>query len=126
MSYDTLIDKAKEAREMAYVKYSNFKVGAALLGKSGKIYTGCNVENASYGATICAERVAFTKAISEGEKEFEAIAIVSSSEDVTYPCGICRQFMSEFGLDLKLIFTDEKKISEYKLSDLLPHAFTDF
>ncbi|MDD4833326.1 MAG: cytidine deaminase [Lutispora sp.] len=126
MSYDTLIDKAKEAREMAYVKYSNFKVGAALLGKSGKIYTGCNVENASYGATICAERVAFTKAISEGEKEFEAIAIVSSSEDVTYPCGICRQFMSEFGLDLKLIFTDEKKISEHKLSDLLPHAFTDF
>ncbi|MFA7572170.1 MAG: cytidine deaminase [Lutispora sp.] len=126
MSYDILIDKAKEAREMAYVKYSNFKVGAALLGKSGKIYTGCNVENASYGATICAERVAFTKAISEGEKEFEAIAIVSSSEDVTYPCGICRQFMSEFGLDLKLIFTDEKKISEYKLSDLLPHAFTDF
>lgn len=126
MSYDILIDKAKEAREMAYVKYSNFKVGAALLGKSGKIYTGCNVENASYGATICAERVAFTKAISEGEKEFEAIAIVSSSEDVTYPCGICRQFMSEFGLDLKLIFTDEKKISEYKLSNLLPHAFTDF
>lgn len=126
MSYDILIDKAKEAREMAYVKYSNFKVGAALLGKSGKIYTGCNVENASYGATICAERVAFTKAISEGEKEFEAIAIVSSSEDVTYPCGICRQFMSEFGLDLKLIFTDEKKISECKLSDLLPHAFTDF
>lgn len=126
MSYDILIEKAKEAREMAYVKYSNFKVGAALLGKSGKIYTGCNVENASYGATICAERVAFTKAISEGEKEFEAIAIVSSSEDVTYPCGICRQFMSEFGLDLKLIFTDEKKISEYKLSNLLPHAFTDF
>ena len=126
MNYDILIEKAKEAREKAYVKYSNFKVGAALLGKSGKIYTGCNIENASYGATICAERVAFTKAISEGEKEFEVIAIVSSNEDVTYPCGICRQFMSEFGLDLKLIFTDGKKIAEYKLSDLLPYAFTDF
>ncbi|HCJ58122.1 cytidine deaminase [Lutispora sp.] len=126
MSYDFLIEKAKEAREKAYVKYSNFKVGAALLGKSGKIYTGCNIENASYGATICAERTAFTKAISEGEKEFEAIAIVSSSDDITYPCGICRQFMSEFGLDLKLIFTDGHKIVIYKLSDLLPYAFTEF
>lgn len=126
MDYDILIEKAKEARERAYAKYSNFKVGAALLGKSGRIYTGCNIENASYGATICAERVAFTKAISEGEKEFEAIAIVSSSDDVTYPCGICRQFMSEYGLDLKLIFTDGQKTVIYKLRELLPYAFTEF
>ncbi|SHI88554.1 cytidine deaminase [Lutispora thermophila] len=126
MDYDLLIEKAKEAREKAYVKYSNFKVGAALLAKSGKIYTGCNVENASYGATICAERVAFTKAISEGERDFEAIAIVSSGKEIAYPCGICRQFMSEFGLDLKLIFTDDNKIETYKLYELLPHAFTEF
>jgi len=126
MNYDLLIEKAKEAMERAYVKYSNFKVGAALLAKSGKIYTGCNIENASYSATICAERVAFTKAISEGEKEFEAIAIVSSSNDITYPCGVCRQFMSEFGLDLELIFTDGNKIETYKLRELLPHAFTEF
>lgn len=121
-----LLQKAKSAMDNAYVKYSNFKVGAALLTKSGKIYTGCNIENASYGATICAERVAFTKAISEGEKEFEAIAIVSSSGDYTYPCGICRQFMAEFGIDLKLIFSNGKGTKEYYLKELLPNAFTEF
>ncbi|MGI5997075.1 MAG: cytidine deaminase [Lutispora sp.] len=126
MDYENLIEKAKEVRERAYVKYSNFKVGAALLCKSGRIYTGCNIENASYGATICAERVAYTKAISEGEKEFEAIAIVSSGDGIAYPCGICRQFMSEFGMDLKLIFTDGHKIETYRLHELLPHAFTEF
>ncbi len=121
-----LLEKAREAMDKAYVKYSDFKVGAALLTKSGKIFTGCNIENASYSATICAERVAFTKAISEGEKEFEAIAIVSSSGGYTYPCGVCRQFMSEFGLDLKLIFSDGKSIKEYHLKELLPYAFTEF
>jgi len=126
MNYGILIEKAKEARARAYVKYSNFKVGAALLGKSGKIYTGCNIENASYGATICAERVAFTKAISEGEKEFEAIAIVTGDDKITYPCGICRQFMSEFGLDLKLIFAGDDKVVTHNLSELLPYAFTEF
>jgi len=126
MDYEFLIEKAREVRERAYVKYSNFKVGAALLCKSGKIYTGCNIENASYGATICAERVAFTKAISEGEKEFEAIAIVSSGDKIAFPCGICRQFMSEFGMDLTLIFSDGQKIETYKLHELLPHAFTEF
>lgn len=126
MNNELLLQKAKSAMDNAYVKYSNFKVGAALLTKSGKIFTGCNIENASYSATICAERVAFTKAISEGEKEFEAIAIVSSSEDYTYPCGVCRQFMSEFGLDLKLIFSDGEGIKEHYLKELLPHAFTEF
>ncbi len=126
MDDEILLAQAKEAMEKAYVKYSNFKVGAALLAKSGKIYTGCNIENASYGATICAERVAFAKAISEGEKEFEAIAIVGSGGDFTYPCGICRQFMSEFGLDLKLIFEDGENIKMYTLSQLLPEAFIGF
>lgn len=126
MTKDLLIEKAKEAMEFAYVEYSKFKVGAALLTSSGKVYKGCNIENASYSATICAERVAFTKAISEGEKNFEAIAIVGSSGDFTYPCGICRQFMSEFGLDLKLLFTNGKEIREHTLKELLPYAFTEF
>ena len=126
LNYDNLIAKAKEAMNYAYTKYSNFNVGAALLTKSGKIYTGCNIENSSYGATICAERVAFVKAVSEGEMEFEAIAIVSSSGDYTYPCGICRQFMSEWGTDLKLIFENEKEIKVYTLKELLPEAFTKF
>ena len=126
MDNTTLLNMAKEAMKYAYVKYSNFQVGAALLTKSGKIYTGCNIENSSYGATICAERVAMSKAISDGEKEFEAIAIVGSGGDFTYPCGVCRQFMSEFGLDLKLIFENGKEIKEYKLRDLLPEAFTSF
>ncbi len=126
MDDEILLAHAKEAMEKAYAKYSNYKVGAALLTKSGKVYTGCNIENSSYGATICAERVAFVKAISEGEKEFEAIAIVGSGGDFTYPCGICRQFMSEFGLDLKLIFEDGENIKMYTLSQLLPEAFIGF
>lgn len=126
MNYDVLIEKAKEAMKNAYTKYSGFNVGAALLTKSGKIYTGCNIENSSFGATICAERVAFTKAISEGEREFEAIAIVSSSGDFTYPCGICRQFMSEWGTKLKLIFENGKETRVYTLDQLLPQAFTEF
>ncbi|OGO77234.1 MAG: cytidine deaminase [Clostridiales bacterium GWB2_37_7] len=126
MDYNNLIEKAKEAMNHAYSKYSNFNVGAALVTKSGKIYTGCNIENSSYGATICAERVAFSKAVSEGEREFDAIAIVSSSGDYTYPCGICRQFMSEWGTDLKLIFANEKDTKVYTLKELLPEAFTKF
>lgn len=126
MDYNNLIVNAKEAMNNAYSKYSNFKVGAALLTKSGKLYTGCNIENSSYGATICAERVAFSKAISEGERDFEAIAIVSSSGDFTYPCGICRQFMSEWGTNLKLIFENGKDTKIYTLKELLPEAFTKF
>lgn len=126
MDYNNLVAKAKEAMNNAYTKYSNFNVGAALLTKSGKVFTGCNIENSSFGATICAERVAFSKAISEGEREFEAIAIVSSSGDFTYPCGICRQFMSEWGTSLKLIFDNGKDIKVYTLKELLPEAFTEF
>jgi len=123
---EILISKAKEAMKYAYTKYSGFNVGAALLTKSGKIYTGCNIENSSFGATICAERVAFVKAISEGERDFEAIAIVSSSGDFTYPCGICRQFMSEWGTQLRLIFDNGKETKIYILDQLLPEAFTEF
>lgn len=126
MNYDMLIEKAQEAMENAYVKYSGFKVGAALLTKSGKVYTGCNIENSSFGATICAERVAFAKAISEGEREFEAIAVASSLKGFTYPCGICRQFMSEWGLDIKLITKSGDKVRIHTIGELLPEAFTEF
>lgn len=124
MDYEILIKKAKDAMEHAYAKYSGFKVGAALLTKSGKIYTGCNIENSSFGASICGERVAFVKAISEGETGFEAIAIVSSSGDYTVPCGICRQFMSEFGLDIKIILENGRDMKVYTLRDLQPEAFS--
>lgn len=123
MNYDVLVEKAKEAMEKAYAKYSNFKVGTALLTKSGKIYTGCNIENSSFGATICGERVAFVKAISEGELDFEAIAVVSSSGDYTFPCGICRQFMADFGLDTKVILNNGKENKIYTVKDLLPESF---
>lgn len=126
MNKKELLHAATTVMNNAYVKYSNFKVGAALLTKSGRIFTGCNVENSSYSATICAERVAFTKAISEGESEFEAIAIVNSSDDFAYPCGICRQFMSEFGLDLKIFISNDKELREHTLKELLPFAFTEF
>jgi len=118
-----LIDKAKEARLKAYTPYSDFKVGAALLTKSGKLYTGCNIENSSFTPTCCAERVAFFKAISEGEKKFEAIAIVGNNNPC-YPCGVCRQVMSEFcDQNFKVYLEENKKIKEYKLSDLLPYSF---
>jgi cytidine deaminase len=126
MKYDSLIQQAKQAMSHAYTKYSHFNVGAALLTRSGKVYTGCNIENSSFGATICAERVAFSKALSEGEREFEAIAIVSSSGDYTYPCGICRQFMSEWGTHLNIILENGSEARAYTLKELLPEAFTEF
>jgi cytidine deaminase len=122
--YKELIEKAIEAREKAYVPYSNFLVGAAVKTKEGKIFTGCNIESASFTPTICAERTALSKAISEGHKEIEAIAVVGSFEEYTFPCGVCRQFIVEFGKDIKIIVaknTDEYKI--YQISDLLPHSF---
>lgn len=122
---DKLIAAAIEARQNAYAPYSNYQVGAALLGKSGQIYTGCNVENASYGGTICAERTAVVKAISEGEQQFEALVVAVAGPEISSPCGICRQFLAEFGLDLKLILVNlEGKKVETKLEQLLPGAFT--
>lgn len=120
-----LINEAIKVRELAYAPYSNFKVGAALLGKSGKIYTGCNVENASYGATICAERSAVVKAVSEGERSFTALAVVTDCNLPGAPCGICRQFLSEFGLDLRIILANlQGAIIEATLREYLPAAFT--
>lgn len=121
---EKLIKTAIKARKLAYAPYSHYQVGAALLGKSGKVYTGVNVENAAYPTSICAERTAVFKAVSEGEKSFKAIAIVT--ENAGAPCGSCRQVMAEFGLDLAVILADNKgKIKEETtLRDLLPGAFT--
>lgn len=121
-----LIQKAFEVQTFSYSPYSGFKVGAALLGRNGKIYTGCNIENAAYSPTNCAERTAFFKAVSEGEREFEAIVIVGG-DDYCAPCGVCRQVMVEFcDPDLfKIILA--KSMTEYKeytLSELLPLSFS--
>lgn len=123
----TLLSKAREAREYAYTPYSKFKVGAALLAKSGKIYTGCNIENASFGLTNCAERTAMFKAVSEGEKEFEAIAIAAGSTE-PWPCGACRQVLSEFAPKMKVLITwgDGNRFDETTLDQLLPHSFLTF
>ncbi len=123
MEYQELYQAAKDMLNYAYAPYSNFQVGAALLTKSGQVYTGVNVENSSFGATICAERTAFVKAISEGHQEFEAIAVVSSEGEV-YPCGICRQFMFEFGDDLKIVTgKDKEHLNIASIQQLLPYGF---
>ena len=131
MNEESLIELAKEARINAYAPYSGFMVGAALLTRDGKVYTGCNVENASYGVTSCAERTAFFKAISEGERSFSAIAIVGGEKDsqadgVCAPCGVCRQVMREFtdAGEFKVIMCDGKGgIIAKTLEELLPLSF---
>jgi len=105
MDKNEVIKQAIEAMENAYAPYSKFKVGAALLTKSGKIYTGCNIENSSYGASVCAERVAIFKAVSEGEHDFELLVVATKTEEPSPPCGICRQVISEFSNDLPIIFS---------------------
>ena len=135
MNYEELIQKATEMTNMSYVPYSHFHVGAALLDKNGKIWTGCNIENATIGATNCAERTAIFKAVSEGVREFEAIAVVGGLEDqdgkpvlddFCPPCGICRQVLSEFCTrDFKIILANgkgEQKV--FTLADLLPESFS--
>jgi cytidine deaminase len=119
-----LIQNAKEVRHRAYAPYSNYAVGAALLTTSGRIFNGVNVENAAYPATICAERVAIVKAVSEGEVEFQAIAVVT--ENGGSPCGYCRQVLAEFGLDTVVLIADEngKLIVETTVAGLLPLAFS--
>ena len=125
-----LIETAVKAREKAYAPYSHYKVGAALLAKSGKIYTGCNVENASFTPTNCAERTAFFKAISEGDSEFEMIAIVAGkdgeelSKNCT-PCGVCRQVMTEFcDKDFKIILGTPDDFKVLTLEEIMPYSFT--
>jgi cytidine deaminase len=118
------IEAAKAARELAHAPFSNFKVGAALHTRSGKVFTGCNVENASYGLTICAERTAIVKAISEGEKEFDAITVVTDTDKLTPPCGACRQFIWEFCGDIPVIMANLKgEVRRDRSGALLPYAF---
>ena len=125
MSYLKLIDEAKKAMKNSYSPYSNFAVGAAVLTRQGQIYKGCNIENAAYGATNCAERTALFSAIADGQVQFEAIAIVSSSGDYTYPCGICRQVIAELMPKGKLIFSNnEGSYKELTVDEILPYAFT--
>ena len=122
--YDALIDAAKRSRENAHAKFSNFKVGAGLRTTPGKIYGGCNIENATYGLTVCAERVAIFKALSEGERGFDAVAVVTDTEKLTPPCGACRQIIWEFCGDAEVILGNLKgKTEVYRMSALLPHPF---
>ena len=126
--YQELINKAISAREYSYSPYSEFKVGAALLCKNGKIYTGCNVENAAYGETICAERTAVLKAVSSGEREFCAIAIVGGKDALqgfAYPCGACRQVMSEFCQpEFEIVLFDGENTQISTLGQLFPCSFS--
>lgn len=131
MTREELILEAIEARKMAYTPYSHFQVGAALETADGVIYRGCNIENAAYGPTNCAERTAFFKAVSEGERNFTQIAIVGGpeGEDISQfcaPCGVCRQVMSEFcdGDSFKIHLSDGKEIRTYSLAEILPLAFS--
>jgi len=124
MDKNEVIKQAIEAMENAYAPYSKFKVGAALLTKSGKIYTGCNIENSSYGASVCAERVAIFKAVSEGEHDFELLVVATKTEEPSPPCGICRQVISEFSNDLPIMLVNDKgSIIETNINKLLPFPF---
>lgn len=125
ISYEELVQRAAEAKEKAYVPYSQFRVGAALLTEGGRIFTGCNIENASYSLTNCAERTAIFKAISEGLNKFKAIAVSTDTEESTSPCGACRQVLIEFGEDIDVIMANvHGKYKVYKSKDLLPLAFS--
>jgi len=121
---DALIDAALRAREHARAPFSKFKVGAALLDDGGRIYTGCNVENATYGLTVCAERVAVFKAISEGARTFRRIAVAADTPILTPPCGACRQILWEFCGDIEVILTNlQGKTETMRLKDLFPRPF---
>lgn len=125
MTEKELVKAAFEARQNAYAPFSGFKVGAALLTEEGKVYKGCNIEVSTYSGTLCAERNAVFKAVSEGERNFKAIAVTANTEDYVYPCGICRQVLAEFCKDgLKVICANsEGEYNTYKLGELLPKAF---
>lgn len=124
MDYNFLLDRAKEAREMAYAPYSRFKVGAALLTREGEIFTGCNIENSSYSATVCAERVCVFKGVSQGFTEFTALALYAGSRIIA-PCGECRQVLSEFNDNIIIIMASDrdKDYLEKTLSQLFPCPF---
>ncbi len=118
-----LVEHAVEAKRFSQAKYSNFKVGAALLSDNGQIYNGCNVESSSYSLTVCAERVALVKALSEGVMAFKAIAIVAKEGDFCPPCGACRQLLYDYAPDLKIILSNGKTEKIFGLDELLPEAF---
>ena len=124
MEFDALIKAATQARENAHARFSNFKVGAALRTPGGKIFGGCNVENATYGLTVCAERVAIFKAISEGERRFDAIAVVTDTDSLTPPCGACRQLIWEFCGEVPVVMANLKgKVEVSRMSALFPKPF---
>lgn len=126
--YNELLEEAKKASKNAHSKYSNFSVGACALYESGEKYIGCNVENISYGLTICAERVAMSNAVANGEKsKIKAIAIYSPNKKLCYPCGACRQWLNEFakGDDTKIILEDKTGIKVFELKELFPYSFTE-
>ena len=124
MEIKELIKAAEEASKFSYSPYSHYNLGAALLTKSGKVFKGTNVENASYPLTCCAERIAIFKAVSEGEKEFDTIVIRSNDDSFPYPCGACRQVMAQFSKDLVVYVVNGKnEYEKYTIKELLPHTF---
>ncbi|HJX93670.1 MAG TPA: cytidine deaminase [Pyrinomonadaceae bacterium] len=123
-NFQSLIEAAQNARMQAVAPFSGFPVGAAVRSESGKIYTGCNIESASYGLTVCAERVAIWKALSEGERHFTELAVVADTETLTPPCGTCRQIIWEFARGATIVFANLKGESEtFQMAELLPRAF---
>ncbi len=124
MMKQELLNAALSARERAYAPYSKFLVGAAVLAKSGKIYTGCNIENASYGLTVCAERNALFSAVGAGEREFTALCVVGDTEAPISPCGACRQVMTEFKVPCIILANLKDDVKEYTLEELLPYGFS--
>lgn len=120
---EVLMNYAREVMKNAYAPYSGFQVGAALLTGNGTVYTGCNVENSSYGATICAERNAIFQAVANGERDFVKIAICCSENKFPIPCGMCLQVMQEFNEEIEIILSDQNSIKKYKLKDFLPVSF---
>ncbi len=125
MKLKDLIDLAFKAKKNAYAPYSGFSVGAVLLGENSRTFTGCNVENSSYGLSMCAERIALFKAVSEGCRDFELLILVSDSDEFCLPCGACRQVLWEFSNDLRIVMSNKKKeVKETWVEELLPEAFS--
>jgi len=125
MLEEKLLEAAKNARLLSYSPYSKFKVGAAVLTKNGKIYSGCNIENASYGITNCAERTAIFKAVSEGERDLTALVVVADTEGPVSPCGACRQVIAEFKIDTIIMANLHNDIKTVTWQELLPYSFSD-